>query len=215
MECCRREPAESAIVNVRNTVALAKTLVEIGVLVIFLSTNMVYDGSKPFRKADDPVCPRTEYGRQKSGAEQELSGLGDLISIVRFTKVLGVNALPFKGWIQALQRGEVICPFSDMVLSPVPLPFAIRVLHRIAELRLSGIVQVSAERDVTYEQVARYIAKCIRADADLVQPIRSREANPQLEAIPRYTTLDMTRLRMELEMDPPGVWSTIDSVFGL
>ena len=213
MECCRREPAESAIVNVRNTVALAKTLTESGVLVIFLSTNLVYDGSKPFRKADDAVCPRTEYGRQKSRAEQELSGLGNLISIVRFTKVLGVNALPFKGWIQALQRGEVIRPFSDTVLSPVPLPFAIRVLHRIAELRLSGIVQVSGERDVTYEQVARHIAKRIGTDPDLVQPIRSREADPQLEAIPPYTTFDTTRLRMELGMDPPDVWSTIDSVF--
>ena len=215
LECCRREPAESYLVNVCNTVTLAKMLAESGALVIFLSTNLVHDGSKPFRKADDPVCPRTEYGRQKSRVERELSALGDLISIVRFTKVLGANALPFKGWIQALGRGEVIRPFWDTVLSPVPLPFAIRVLHRIAELRLSGIVQVSGERDVTYEQVARDIAKRIRADADLVQPIRSREADVQLEAIPPYTTLDTTRLRMELGMDVPDVWSTIDSVLNL
>ena len=215
LERCRREPAQSATVNVQNTVALAKILVASGTFVIFLSTNLVYDGSIPFRKTDDSVCPRTEYGRQKAEAEKQLLALGDLISIVRFTKVLGPNMPLFKGWIEALQSNEIIHPFSDMVLAPVPLSFAVDVLYRVVELRPSGIVHVSSEKDVTYEQVARHIAQRIGASPDLVQPIRSKESGIKLEAIPSHTTLDTTRLRVKLGMEPPDVWSTIDSVFGL
>ena len=212
---CRKEPAQTAKVNVYHTVSLAKTLVESGTFVIFPSTNLVYDGSIPFRKAEDPVCPVTEYGRQKAEAERQLLVLGDSVSIVRFTKVLGLNTPLFKGWIQALQDGETIHPFSDMVMAPVPLSFAVDVLHRVAEARLPGIVQVSGEKDVTYEQVARHIAQCIGASPDLVQPMRSEEAGLQIESIPSHTTLDTTRLRVELGMEPPDVWATIDSVFGL
>ena len=223
LERCRREPLQSARVNVHHTVALAKTLVASGTFVIFPSTNLVYDGSIPFRKAEDAVCPVTEYGRQKVEAERQLLALGEtvatlsrgLVSVVRFTKVLGPNMPLFKGWIQALQDGETIYPFSDMVMAPVPLSFAVDVLHRVGEARLPGIVQVSGEKDVTYEQVARHIAQCIGASPDLVQPMRSEEAGLQIESIPSHTTLDTTRLRVELGMEPPDVWATIDSVFGL
>jgi dTDP-4-dehydrorhamnose reductase len=215
LERCKREPTLSAMVNVHNTVALAKKLVAKGTFVVFLSTNLVYDGSIPFRKAEDAVCPQTEYGRQKAEAEKELLALGDLISIVRFTKVFFHESPLFKGWIRALQNNNIINPFLDMVMAPVPLAFAVDVLFRVAEKRLPGIVQVSGDKDVTYEQAANYIAQCISAGKDLVQPVRSKDACVQLEANPLHTTLDMTRLRKELGISPPDIKKTIDSVLFL
>lgn len=214
LDWCRRNPTQSAAVNVHHTVALAKTLVANGTFVVFPSTNLVYDGSVPFCRADEQVCPQTEYGRQKAEAERQLLAMGDLISVVRFTKVIGSNR-PLKGWMQALQNNEVIHLFSDMVMAPVPYSFAVGVLCRIAEMRLPGIVQVSGPKDVTYEQVARHIAQRINADPELVQPIRSRASGLQLEATPSHTTLDTTRLRTDLGMEPPDVWSAVDSVLGL
>lgn len=213
LERCRKEPVQSAVVNVQNTVVLAKTLVERGVFVVFPSTNLVYDGSAPFRKADDPVCPRTEYGRQKAAAEKQLSTLGDSVAIVRFTKVIGPDMPLFKGWIQALRNGETIHPFSDMVLAPVPLPFAVEVLHRVGKMRLPGILQVSGEKDITYEQMARYIARRLGVNSDRVQPLSWQEAGLQPEAAPTHTTLDTTRLRVECGMKPPDVWLAVEEAF--
>lgn len=169
----------------------------------------------PFRKANERVCPQTAYGRQKTEAERQLLALGDLIAVVRFSKVIGPNMPLLKGWMQAFRNNEVIHPFSDMVMAPVPLPFAVDVLCRIAEIRLPGIVQVSSEKDVTYEQVARHIVQRINANPVLVQPIRSRASSLQLEATPSHTTLDTARLRVDLGMEPPDVWSAIDLVLGL
>lgn len=211
LERCRREPAQSAKTNVHSTVELAKTLVASGTFVIFPSTNLVYDGFVPFQKADDPVSPQTELGRQKAEAERQLLALGDLISVVRFTKVIENAAPLLKNWIEALRNNRCIYPLSDKVVSPLPLSFVVDVLHRIGEVRLPGIVQASGEKDVTYEDVARHIAQRLGVNSDLVRPMTLKEANLRLEADPSHTTLDTTRLCNELGMEaPPDVWSTID-----
>jgi dTDP-4-dehydrorhamnose reductase len=118
----------------------------------------------------------------------------------------------FKGWIRALQNQDAIHPFSDMVMAPIPLPLVVDVLYRTAQRRLPGIVQVSGENDVTYEQVARYLAGRLGARPELVQAVRASESHLQLEAIPSYTTLDTSRLLMEVGIKPPDVWQVIDTM---
>ncbi len=172
LETCRRNPKQSERVNVGNTVALAKTLIAEGTFVVFLSTNLVYDGSVPFRKADEPVSFRVEYGRQKAETEKRLLALGPSVSVVRLTKVLGPNMPLFNKWIQVLQKGEVIHPFSDMVMAPVPLLSVVDILYQVAQKRLPGILQVSGKQDITYQQAACYIAQRLRVSQELPKQMK-------------------------------------------
>ena len=212
IEYCRKYATQSAVVNIHNTVELAKILVKRGTFVIFPSTNLVYDGSVPFRKADDSVCPTTEYGRQKAEAERQLLLLGKLISVVRFTKILSFRMPLFEGWIKALKKNEVIHPFSDMVMAPVRVDFAVDVLCRVGEVSMSGILQVSGNKDITYEQVAKHLAAHAGCQPSLVQPVKFIEAYPDAEAVTIHTTLDTNRLNMELKMKTPNIWLSIGSV---
>jgi dTDP-4-dehydrorhamnose reductase len=215
LERCRVQPKQSALFNVYNTVTIAEKLAAKGVFIIFLSTSLVYDGSIPFRRGEEPVCPITEYGRQKAEAERALLAMGDSTTVVRFTKVLGPKTPLIKGWIEALQYKQIIYPFSDMVMSPVPLSFSIEILRRVAEARLYGIVQVSAKEDITYAQAAHHLARRIGANSDLVQPVLSTESSVNLETVPAFTTLDTTRLRLSFGLESPDVWTTFDTAFGL
>ncbi len=212
---CKKDPFHTKKINVTNTIALARKLVEQGVFVVFPSTNLVFGGLVPFQKADYPACPKTEYGRQKAEAEKQLMSLGEMVAIVRFTKVLGNDTPLFKGWIEALRNNEIIHPFSDMVMSPVPLSFAVEVLHRIAEKRLSGIVQVSGKEDVSYERAANFIARGIGARKELVQPVKSTESGIDMEVAPLNTTLDTSRMESALGMMPPDIWKTIYNSIGI
>ena len=215
IDLCRRDPESTARVNVEAVSVLASNLVGRGAFVIYLSTNQVFDGMIPNRLPLDPALAQTEYGRQKAEVERRLLALGNSTSIVRLTKVIGPGMPLLKGWLRALHQGEMIHPFVDMVMAPVPLSFVTAVIRQLVERRLPGIVQVSGERDVTYAQVAYHIAERTGAKRELVQPISSKEAGIPAEAAPPHTTLDTTRLRRELGLEPPDVWTTIDSAISL
>jgi dTDP-4-dehydrorhamnose reductase len=214
LEKCRTDPAHAALVNVQHTVAVARRLVEAGAFVVFLSTNLVYDGSVPFRRAEEPVCPRTVYGTLKARAESQLLALGGRVAVVRLTKVVAPGMALLRGWVQALGDGKEIRPFSDLVMAPVPLGFVVEVLDHVGQGRRGGIVQVSAERDISYAEAGRYVAAKVAADLGLVRPVPSSEAGVKLEGVPAHTTLDVTRLRESLGLQPPPVWQAVDSVLG-
>lgn len=214
-DACRRSSTETARVNVQAVLALAKNLVAAGAFVIYPSSNAVFDGTRPGRLSDERPSPVTEYGRQKAEVESQLLALGDSVSVVRFTKILESRVGLPASWANALANREVIHPFDDMVMSPVPLDFAGDVLVRLLEARLPGVLQVSGQTDVTYAEAARHIAERMDARPELVQPISYRAAGVPSEAAPAHTTLDTTRLRAELGIEPPDIWATIDSAAGL
>ncbi|HEY0322895.1 MAG TPA: sugar nucleotide-binding protein [Pyrinomonadaceae bacterium] len=215
LEACERDPVATGRVNVQGVLTVAKSLAATGAFVIYLSSNAVFDGAVHERRASDRVSPVTEYGRQKALVEKSLMALGSNVSIVRLTKVLKPRTGLLAGWHKSLKRGEVVHPFRDMVMAPLPLSFVTGVLSRLIELRLPGIMQVSAARDVTYAEAARHIARSVGAAPELVQPVSFTEAGITKSAAPEHTTLDTTRLRAELELEPPDVWETIISASGL
>ena len=213
LEHCRRYPAQSAEVNVRNTLLLAKILAADGTFITFPSTSLVYDGSIPFRKDDDPVCPDIEYGRQKAEAERQISQLGDSVAVVRLAKVLGPNFTLFSKWAEAMRSGETIHPFADMYLSPIPLSCAVTVFRLVSELRLPGIFQLSGNRDVSYAEAAYLGASLLGADPSLVQPTEAYKSGLYLESLPAHTTLNMDRIKSTLAVEPPDVMWTIRKAF--
>ncbi len=214
-EKCKNSPVQSSMINVHNTVKLATMLVSKRIFVVVPSTNLVFDGNVGFRKSNEPMNPITEYGRQKAEADKQLLKLGDLVGIVRFSKVVGANMPLICNWINDLKRNRVIHPFSNMMMAPVALGQAVDVLYQVGKRRLSGVIQVSPEKDVTYAEVARYIASRIGVNLDLVKPRKWEESGIDLEAVPKHTALDTNRLRHALGIKPKGVWEVIDSLLEL
>lgn len=215
IERCRLDPKATARVNVDGVCELSRKLIDDGTFVIFLSSNQVFDGLRPHRRPDDPTSARTEYGKQKAEVERYLLSLGHSVSIVRLTKVVPAPMPLLQNWRRGLSEGEVIHPFMDMVMAPISLSFAVTVLRKLIDARLPGIIQVSAESDITYAQAAYHIASRVGARSELIQPISVKEAGIGSDAAPEHTTLDTTRLRMELGTNPPDVWTTLDSAIGV
>jgi dTDP-4-dehydrorhamnose reductase len=207
LERCRQEPALTRRINVENTVALARRLVDAGVFVIFPSSNTVFDGQTAFPKATDPTNPQIEYGRQKAEAEAQLLDLGKQIAIVRFSKIFPARMSLLMNWARDLRAGQIIHPFLDCVIAPVSLRLAIDVISRVSTQQLPNITQVSAINDISYEQVARHIATKLSLDIKLIQPISYRQAGIQI--CPRHTTLDTSRLAA-LGLDAPIPTDALD-----
>jgi len=211
-EECRLNPELSWRVNVRSTVALATRMVEAGVFVVFLSSNAVFNGDSAHACSTDQPTAITEYGRQKAEAERQLIKLGDRVAIVRFSKVITPKMPLIKDWIRNLKTGNVIHPFLDMMISPVPVTFATSVLSEIALKQIPGIFQVSAKQDITYANLAGYIADKLNVNDELVQPISYRDVG--FTDVARNTTLDSSGLTV-LGLQPPDVFTGVDETFEL
>ena len=210
---CRRDPAGAAAVNVAGTLALADRLRDRGAHLVFLSTNLVFDGSRPHVPEDAAPAPRTAYGRQKAAAEADLLAAGGA-TVVRLTKVLPPGWPLLTGWADALRREEPVSAFSDLRIAPIPLGFAAEVLVRAGAARPGGVVHVSGDEDVSYAAVARELAARLGVPAGRVREGPAAAAGVPPEAAPPHTTLAVGRLARELGLTPPPVNRTITAAVG-
>jgi dTDP-4-dehydrorhamnose reductase len=214
IDICRHEPVLSARINVEGISALARNLVRKGAFVVYLSTNQVFDGRTPRPKADAPTNPITEYGRQRVEVEQTLGTMRGSSAIARFSKVLGVENELFSGWIQLLKNGQIVHPFSDMYIAPVPVSLAVRVLSSLGDGSLTGITQISGAYDISYADALCHAAQILDLDLNLIQPVEARSFGFAGGEIPRHTTLDMKRLKSVLGIEAPDPLAAIEEVFG-
>ncbi|MDR3640151.1 MAG: sugar nucleotide-binding protein [Humidesulfovibrio sp.] len=211
---CRKNPAGTSRVNVHGTLRLAERLARVGAFVVFPSTNMVFDGSVAHRRADDARCPQSEYGRQKALAEEGLLAMGGQAAVVRLTKVLTPGMGLFANWSAGLKAGQAIAPFANMPMAPIPLDLVVRAMLDIGDRRAGGVWQISASRDVSYAEAALRLASFLGAPTQLVQPVPWREAAPDLEHVPEYTSLDASRLAEVLGLAAPDPLEALDNAYG-
>ena len=185
---CKNDPEGSRRVNVEGISTLTRNLSAKGVFIVYLSTNAVFDGSKPNRLPDE-VSPATEYGRQKIKAERQILQLGDSIAIVRLTKVMGPQMPIFSAWSEDLRNDKIISPFSDLTMTAVPLPYVISTLKLIADTKSCGIFQISSDRDISYAEAAYLGARALNVNKNLIQPISISQSDMKLEHHFQYTIL--------------------------
>lgn len=209
---CANDSIAARAVNVDGTIELGRRLIEGGCRVVFISTNMVFDGSIPFTPATAAVAPKTEYGRLKAEAERGLLALGPRVCVVRFSKVLALHMPLVDSWAEALGNHRPIHPFSDMLLAPIGLALAVRVLLSAADANARGILQFTASTDVAYAEMAVQLAEAMKADAALVQPRCVAAAETTFEHVPAHTTLDSATVAATLGIQPPSPWEAIDAV---
>ena len=208
---CRRDPDGTRRINVLQTLALARRLAGEGVFLVYLSTNLVFDGSKPCPQPDEPVSPRTEYGRQKAEVEAGLAKIGSRHAIVRLTKVIYPGLPLLLGWRGALNDGRSITPFSDKMVAPISLRNVLQGVAAVTERELEGVWQFSPANDVSYAEIATSLGELISAPRALIKPVRAPLV--ESETLPRYGTLDASRPIRELNLDFHA-WAQVVSEIG-
>lgn len=209
LEDCRNNPALAQAVNVDGIARLARALTERGSFVVFLSSDKVFDGSRPLRRTYEATCPTTEYGRQKALAETHVRELpASQWAIARLTKVVQTPHALFEQWVQEMRAGQTVHPFSDMTFAPVPLQGVVSVLRRIGDLCRPGLFHISGEEDMTYAQAARLLAEALGLNPEQVRPVTASQAGLH-EQYPPYTSLDTAELAETLGLSMPPVRRTI------
>ena len=212
---CHRDPVGSALINVTRTVALVERLVAAGIYTLFLSTNQVFDGSRPHEPATAPLCPVSEYGRQKARTETRLRTLmtaGAPVGILRLGKVVAPGMSLLRQWQAALALGQPVRAFRDMVMAPTPIGIAAAAIAHLLAGRCPGTWQLTGPQDVAYGDVAAFIARRLDVDPTLVEPVAAASAATPEGSTPQHTTLDSRALRVHFGIASPEPWPTIEGI---
>jgi len=212
---CAADPAKSALINVTQSLRLVDRLLAKGIYVVFLSSNQVFDGELANVKVDSPVCPISEYGRQKAEVEaaiRERMAKGAAIAILRLSKVLTLNSPLIESWVQSLSKGRSIKAFADMTVAPVAADIATAAVVALLDAKMPGVFQLSGPRDIAYAEVGHFLAMKLGVDPDLVIPVSAYSVGMPKGSTPRYTTLDSSPLRDKFGIVVPDVLDTLDAI---
>jgi dTDP-4-dehydrorhamnose reductase len=195
LKSCEENPQQTRRINVDGTIALADLLVQEGSHLVFISTNMVFDGKKPFARASDARNPITEYGRQKASVEEHLLLPFAKAAVIRFGKIVSPDFSLFADWIAKLRTGEKIYPYANKNMAPISLSLATEILCWLIISKKLGLYQFTASCDMTYEEAALRLAQLSCSDPLLIESVTPPSINTYQGRSffdPSFTTLEMS-----------------------
>ena len=100
---CEKAPDKAEAINVKSTEYLITAANELGSRLIFVSSDMVFNGERGNYRETDPVSPISVYGRSKVQSEEILVSLCNNYVIARAALIYGrpvTGGSSFSVWIE-------------------------------------------------------------------------------------------------------------------
>jgi len=177
---CEKQSFESEKVNVKNTIKLIVNATKNNSFVVFLSSNSVFDGTKPFYKHTDKTNPKNQYGKFKNSVEEFIKNNKDAC-ILRLTKVISKKTPIIKNWENQLAQGNSIVAYTNKFLSPVSIDNVVNSIQILINKKQNGIFQLGGSKEVSYFEFAQSyfkkspnLLKLIKADKDIMNDNRKK-----------------------------------------
>ncbi len=192
---CEQAPTAAWEVNSRVTAEIARLCAARNVRLIFLSSDMLFDGTKGnYRETDDPN-PINFYGWTKFGAERRiLEQHGDAV-IVRVNLTYGS---PHNGGcsfsqevIETVASGNPYYLFSDQYRSFISVKNLTECLWELAGANFVGILHLGGPEAADRVTFAHKLAARVGLNPELLIPVTAEQAQPQIP-YPKNNTFDLS-----------------------
>jgi dTDP-4-dehydrorhamnose reductase len=189
---CEAEPLSCYKINTVATRELVKGSYKLGVRMIYLSTDYVFDGFKGMYGEEDPPRPINYYGLTKLLGEEAVLSIEGTVIRTSWIYGFGPGRQNFgKTVVEKLSRGEIIRAIIDQWGSPTLNTLIGEAVKVLAEKELSGILHVAGPRMSRFE-FALSIAEFFGFPKDLIKPISVSEIGYKAPR-PKDSSLDNRR----------------------
>jgi len=198
---CERNPDEAYRVNVEGTENVVRACKAVGARMVFISSDLVFDGTKGTYREEDEVNPLSVYGKQKVMAEKIIRDGLDSWLILRASSIYGWNPRRdnFVSWVlQELKKGQEIDIVYDQYITPIYAKSLANMVMELLERDKSGVYHVGDGTCLSKYEFVRKIAEVFGFDEKLVKPISSDELSQSIK-MPKNNCLDLTKIRSELD----------------
>ena len=175
VSACAADPERARRLNVQIPVRLASLCRSREAHLVFVSTDMVFDGEHAPYTETDPTSPSTVYGRTKRDAEQEVLAVLPSATVARLPLLYGDSAtsrVSFQARVAAeLRAGKPVHLFHDEHRTPLEVREAARRLVVLAEARPSGVVHLPGPSRMSRMDLGRELCTAIGASPELLVPV--------------------------------------------
>jgi dTDP-4-dehydrorhamnose reductase len=194
---CHRDPGAARRVNVTGTATLAELAEPDGARLVYVSTDMVFDGEAAPYAEDAAPAPLSVYGRTKAEAEAVVLA-GRRNAVARVSLLFGPSRCGrpsfFDEQVRALRGGQPLTLFADEWRTPLDLDSAARALLAVARSDYPGVLHIGGPERLSRVEMGRRLAAVLGADGSGIRAVRRADV-PAPEPRPRDTSLDSSRWR--------------------
>jgi dTDP-4-dehydrorhamnose reductase len=207
---CERNPDRAWAANVQATANIVRAAARAGAVVVYISTDSVFDGKRGSYHEGDAVAPINIYAESKLRGEEVALGLHEQVLVVR-TNFYGWNAFvgetpgakrSLAEWVlYRLESGRRVPGWSDVVFSPLLVNDLFSILRMLVAERLTGVVHVGGSEACSKYHFARAVAASFDLDVNLID--RASVDEMRLSAPrPKNTSLESDRIRHVVPAGP-------------
>lgn len=201
---CRRYPERARQVNTAASSLLAELAEQAGARILFVSTDLVFDGEKGWYREDDPPSPLSVYAQTKAAAENAVlavpRGIVLRVSLLFGPSIAGRRSF-FDEQLEALREGRPITLYEDEWRTPLGLVTAAQALLAVVRSDTLGILHLGGPERMSRLEMGLRLASFLGVDPSSVVA-QSRNRVPAAEPRPRDTSLDATRWRQLFPAQP-------------
>ncbi len=194
---CEVDPVRARLINTDVPSWIAQWAEMNGRQCVFISSDHVTAGDKPFFLETDPMVPVNMYAQTKADAEIAVLAHAPSTQIIR-TNFFGRGPVWRKSitdwlWEKAISR-ETIPAFTDSFFSPLSVHYLSKAIADLSQLPARGIFHVGgADRISKYDFALRFL-EFFDLDTGLVSPALVKEAHL---AAPRPMDMSMSVSKVE------------------
>jgi len=178
VDACEEHPDEARAVHAIGTRHVAAAAAAVKSLVVYYSTDYIFDGEAGPYAEDDMPRPISVYGRVKWEAERVVKELVPAHLILRTTAVFGWDRasrnLAMQVWEQ-LQAGRRMKVASDQLCNPTLADYLAEASVRLVQGDARGIFNIVGKDRMGRAQLAQTLAKAMALDANLIEPVSTSE----------------------------------------
>lgn len=216
VDACERDPKMAERLNVQASRIIAKWCNRMRRRMIYISSDLVFDGAQGMYSETDPAQPLMLYGEMKLTAEHAVLEACPSACVARLPLMYGFPARGgsnfFMSMLARLQQGGHIAVFHDQYRTPGLASNMAAAIWELARSDFRGVLHVAGATRCSRYEMARLVCRFAGLDEALLQATSMFDA-PTSAPRPRDVSLDCTRAQSFLRTKLLGIAEGMQSVF--
>ncbi len=195
LDLCEKDPEFAFKVNTKSTIHLAQLAKEMKFRLIFISTDMAFNGQSGMYKVSDNVSPISIYGRSKVNAEKAILDKQIDTVIIRSALIYGHPATggsSFSMWIEnQLVEKKPVALYHDQFRTPILVNNLARLIIELTESNVTGIIHGGGSERIDRYHFGLKMCELGGFDSSLLSTISMHQHNPPAPR-PKDVSLDIS-----------------------